>query len=182
MGDCCRDIRDVGVEGSFSGLPRAFRGLSCACMTFHLSCRALRLAAPFCLLALAACQPAAQNVPGETNDQRPWDGIAENEVVHFVGTEPFWSGEATATKLTYASPENPEGEVIDVTRFAGRGGVSYSGTLAAGSMTLAVTPGKCSDGMSDREFPFIATLQIGSEVRKGCAWTERQPFSGPERP
>jgi uncharacterized membrane protein len=163
-------------------LPGGIGGLSCSCMTSHAYSRALRLAAPFCLLALAACQPTAQNVPGETNDQRPWDGIAENQVVHFVGTEPFWSGEATATKLTYSTPENQKGEVIDVTRFAGRGGVSYSGTLAAGAMMLAVTPGKCSDGMSDREFPFIATLQIGSQVRKGCAWTERQPFIGPERP
>ena len=151
-------------------------------MTVPVRSCALRLTAPLLLLALAACQPTAQNVPGETSDHRPWDGIAENEVVHFVGTEPFWGGDVTGTKLTYSTPENQEGEVIEVTRFAGRGGVSYSGTLAAGAMTLAVTPGKCSDGMSDREFPFVATLQISSEVRKGCAWTERQPFTGPEAP
>jgi uncharacterized membrane protein len=64
-----------------------------------------------------------------------------------------------------------------VSRFAGRGGLSFSGTLRAGDITVAITPGECSDGMSDRAYPFGATLQVDADVRQGCAWTDRHPRS-----
>jgi uncharacterized membrane protein len=127
------------------------------------------------LFALAACHQAPRNVPGDSNDHRPWHGIGAGEVVHFLGTEPFWAGEVADNELTYTTPENQDGETIPVSRFAGRGGLSFSGTLASGMMTLAVTPAECSDGMSDRTYPYTVTLQIGSEVRRGCGWTERRP-------
>ncbi|AIT80970.1 COG3650 family protein [Novosphingobium pentaromativorans] len=132
-------------------------------------------------LILAACQPGASNVPGDSNDHQPWSGIGENEVVHFLGTEPFWGGQADGTRLTYTTPENQAGETISVSRFAGRGGLSFSGTLSGGEMTLAITPGECSDGMSDTAYPFGVTLRIGDEVRQGCAWTARNPRMGGER-
>ena len=46
-------------------------------------------------------------------------------------------------------------------RFAGRGGLSYSGTIDGRSFDMAVTPAECSDGMSDRTYPFVVTLRIG---------------------
>lgn len=133
------------------------------------------------LFALGACHRPGQDLPGDSNDHRPWEGIAGNEVVHFLGTEPFWAGEVSGSQLTYRTPDDQKGETIAVSRFAGRGGLSFSGALPDGAMTLAVTPGHCSDGMSDSSYPFIVTLQIGSEVRRGCAWTERQPRSGGEQ-
>jgi uncharacterized membrane protein len=45
-----------------------------------------------------------------------------------------------------------------------------------------VTRGACSDGMSDREYPFTVTLQVGEEKRMGCAWTDKMPFTGPANP
>lgn len=125
---------------------------------------------------LGGCHGAPPDIPGDSKDHRPWHGIADDEVVHFTGTEPFWGGEISGTVLSFKTPDRPEGETIAISRFAGRGGLSFSGNLAAGPMTLAVTPGKCSDGMSDRAYPFLATLQVGSDVRQGCAWTDRQPF------
>lgn len=135
----------------------------------------LRFAAPLMLLAVAACHSAAERVPGDAADHHPWNGIAADDTVHFLGTEPFWGGKVGADGLTYTTPENAKGETVPVSRFAGRGGVSYSGTLTAGAVTLAVTPTQCTDGMSDARYPFAATLQIGSETRSGCAWTERRP-------
>lgn len=135
----------------------------------------LRLTLPFMVLAVAACHSASEQIPGDAADRRPFNEIAADETVHFLGTEPFWGGHVRADSLTYTTPENPTGERVPATRFAGRGGTSFSGTLAAGDFTLAVSPGACSDGMSDARYPFIATMQIGPETRKGCAWTERQP-------
>jgi len=116
-------------------------------------------------------------VPGDTSDMRAFDGIRADEGVRFTGTEPFWGGRVSGTELTYSTPENPDGSPIAVTRFAGRGGVSWSGTWQGQPFRLAVTEGQCSDGMSDRTYPFTATLAVAGEQRQGCAWTERRSFT-----
>lgn len=150
------------------------------------------LLASVAAVLLAACQ--SSNSPGgsssghddvtEQGDDvaHPYDGIAENEKVQFTGTEPFWGGDVSGRTLTYKTPENPTGEVVQVGRFAGRGGLSYSGKLAGADFTMTITPLACSDGMSDRSYPFTVTLKLGPETRNGCAWTERQPFEGPAHP
>lgn len=132
------------------------------------------------MMVVAGCQQAGKNVPGDSNDHRPWQGITEQETVHFTGTEPFWGGTVAGTKFSYSTPDDPKGAVIEVSRFAGRGGLSFSGELEGQAMTMAITPGTCSDGMSDRSYPFSVTLDLGRAVRNGCGWTDRQPFTGGE--
>ena len=124
--------------------------------------------------------PAA--VPGNTDDTAPFAEIAESEVLQFVGTEPFWGGEVGGTTLTYSTPENQDGVQIEVARFAGRGGISYSGMLDGTSFEMTITSLTCSDGMSDRTYPFTVSLEIGDDKRNGCAWSEQHPFDGPENP
>jgi uncharacterized membrane protein len=134
-------------------------------------------------LALQACHGGGRSAGtiGEANDPAPYSGIAPGQTVHFTGTEPFWGGEVSGTTLIYKSPDRPEGERIAVARFAGRGGVSWSGTYKGARLVLAATPSECSDGMSDRTYPFVATLALGDEQRHGCAWTDRQPFKDPAK-
>lgn len=138
------------------------------------------LAAP---LALAACEraeapdrEAPQSVPGDTEQTRPYDGIGADETVRFTGTEPFWGGDVRGETLTYKTPDDPDGDAIAVARFAGRGGVSWSGAWQGRPFRLAVAEGQCSDGMSDRTYPFAATLAVAGEQRTGCAWTAKRPF------
>ena len=156
------------------------------------------LLAGACALLLAACDrgetdsPAADrspaaaaasaDVPGDTADTSPFAGIAEDEVLRFTGTEPFWGGEVSGGTLTYSTPENQDGTAIPVERFAGRGGIGLSGTLDGAPFEMTVTRLACSDGMSDRSYPFTVTLEIGDDKRNGCAWSERHPFDGPEHP
>ena len=121
-------------------------------------------------------------VPGDTDETAPYDGIAEDEVLRFTGTEPFWGGEVSGKTLTYSTPEDQDGTVIAVERFAGRGGISYSGLLQGADFEMTITPLACSDGMSDRTYPFTVTLEIGEDKRNGCAWSEQHPFEGPEHP
>ena len=150
-----------------------------------------------CGLALAACNggaggsadasgdatatPTATGI-GDTEDTEPYAGVGESEVLHFTGTEPFWGGEVSGDTLTYSTPENIDGTQIAVERFAGRNGLSFSGTLDGADFVMAVTPGECSDGMSDRTYPFTVTLEVRGEQRQGCAWTDAQSFTGPEHP
>ena len=158
-----------------------------------------RAIAPFVFALLAACNgstsspspvssgsPTAVPSPVPTiataADTATYAGIGTDEVVHFTGTEPFWGGQAAGQVLTYTTPENQTGDMIAVDRFAGRNGISFSGELADMPFEMAVTPGQCSDGMSDRTYPFTVTLQVKGELRKGCAWTDKQAFTGPTRP
>lgn len=145
---------------------------------------AIRLLALTIALPLAACENRADtsNVPGDNSDTQPYSRIGTEETVHFTGTEPFWGGEVGGSTLIYSTPENIDGTTIPVSRFAGRGGVSFSGELGGESFDLSVSEGECSDGMSDRTYPFHATLQIGEELRSGCAWTDSEPFTGPGSP
>lgn len=127
-------------------------------------------------LLLASCQAgeAGSDAPGEA-----FDGIAEGEVIYLTGTEPFWGGEITGGEALYTTPENQAGTQFEVARFAGNSGLGFTGTLDGATFDLTVTPGDCSDGMSDRTYPYVATLRIGDEQREGCAWTDRQAFDGP---
>ena len=146
-------------------------------------------------LLLAACQPQdaagdAGGAPAETaaaiipdpDSTEPFAGIGADEVVRFTGTEPFWGGQVAGTTLTYTTPDNPDGTAMAVARFAGRGGLAFSGTLDGAAFELALTVLACSDGMSDRTYPFTVTLRIGDDLRNGCGWSERHPFEGPDKP
>lgn len=120
-----------------------------------------------------------EDLPAAADDPRPYAGIAPDAVLRVTGTEPFWGGQVAGDTFTYAPMENPDGTPIRVSRFAGRGGLSFSGTLQGAAIDLAITPGACSDGMSDRTYPFTATLRIGTEVRAGCAWREGDDLGPP---
>jgi uncharacterized membrane protein len=136
-------------------------------------------------LLLAACSRGS-STPGsrtfDASDTQAYAGIGAGEIVYFTGTEPFWGGQVSGGSLTYTTPENQKGDTIAASRFAGRNGVSFSGDLDGMPFVLAITPGTCSDGMSDRSYPFAVTLQVKGQQRDGCAWTDKQPYKGQRHP
>lgn len=140
----------------------------------------LRGAALAAALAVAACTP--QSGDQITTETAPYDGIAEEETITLGGTEPFWGITIAQDIATYTTPENAEGTVFEVSRFAGNNGLGFTGRLEGADVTITVTPGECSDGMSDRTYPFTATVAIGEERLAGCGHTDRQPFTGPAAP
>ena len=131
-------------------------------------------------LLLAACQSGADDAG--SGPTQVYSGIGENERVYFTGTEPFWGGEIAGGEALYTTPENQDGERFDIERFAGNNGLSFTGNIDGQGFDLMITPGDCSDGMSDRTYPFVATLNVDDEQREGCAWTDKQSFSGPSNP
>tara|TARA_B100000678_G_scaffold104477_1_gene87413 strand:- start:3927 stop:4352 length:426 start_codon:yes stop_codon:yes gene_type:complete len=133
------------------------------------------------LLLLGACQTeSSPRAPGSAPEG--FTGIGADETVQFTGTEPFWGGSVTGSELLYKTPENIDGTAIAVKRFTGQGGLGYSGKLNGAAFDMTITPGACSDQMSDRSYPYTVTLRIGDDMRRGCAWTAAEPFDGPEEP
>lgn len=88
-------------------------------------------------------------MPGDSSEVQPFSGISGDETLYFSGTEPFWGGQASGDILTYTTPENPDGEQIVVKQFGGRGGMGLSGVREGEAFDMTITPGVCSDGMSD---------------------------------
>ncbi|MCU0948505.1 MAG: hypothetical protein MUF47_09670 [Porphyrobacter sp.] len=130
---------------------------------------------------LAAC--SAPKEDGITTEQAaPFDGIAPDEIITLVGTEPFWGITIKQDAATYTAPDNPDGSMFEVSRFAGNNGLSLTGKLAGSGVTIMVTPGTCSDGMSDRTYPFTATVKLGESNLAGCGYTDRQEFTGDAAP
>lgn len=132
-------------------------------------------------VALAGCT----DLPGEiSRDTEPFDAIGEEALISAGGTEPFWNlaiaPEAGGYGAKYSTPDNLDGTQFALSRFAGNNGLGFSGEMEGKSVNLALTPGDCSDGMSDSVYPYTATLLLGDETLYGCAHTDTQPFVGGE--
>lgn len=130
-------------------------------------------------LVLGACAPSNDGIDpaGET-----FSAIAVDEVITMSGTEPFWSIVIENGRATYADPERPKGQEFPVARFAGNNGLGFSGEWDGSAVAIALTPGQCSDGMSDRIYPYVATIALGEKTLRGCGHTSSQPFTGSAAP
>lgn len=117
---------------------------------------------PMILVGLAGCGPEpTEPAPPAPAVARPIGGDFDA-----VGTEPFWAVQVRADSLTLSRPDHAELKV-PAPRPEARGG----GTVwAAEGMTVSITPGACSDGMSDRAYTNVALVRVGAEILKGCAY------------
>lgn len=102
--------------------------------------------------------------------------VAQNSAESFnvVGTEPFWNVKINRTGIVYSSPEvrerkyaytaplKAQGRPADMVRVYQLRG-QQSGTLILKKVS------SCSDGMSDKVYPYSATLMFGNQVFDGCA-------------
>jgi len=88
-----------------------------------------------------------------------------------TGTEPFWSAAVTRDQLTYTTPENNAagGVTVPVVRQDGAENALLTATLDGQPFQLLVTPGACSDGMSDKIYPWTVERTLGEESVNGCA-------------
>jgi uncharacterized membrane protein len=85
------------------------------------------------------------------------------------GTEPFWGGTLTGTSLVYTTPDNQTGETVPVTVVLAADRETYTGSLDGQPVIVTLTKAACSDGMSDRNYPYTAVVQVKGETRQGCA-------------
>ena len=89
------------------------------------------------------------------------------------GQEPFWHVRVLAGRITLATPEIPS------TIFSGARPIPLENgwrfeSLSTGPETvqlrLDLIRGQCSDSMAGSVYTWVATLDVGGEVRRGCAW------------
>ncbi|KAF3885327.1 MULTISPECIES: COG3650 family protein [Nostocales] len=103
--------------------------------------------------------------------------ISQNAVAerfNVVGTEPFWNVSVSKSGIVYSSPEVKKQTFPYVAplKAAGRPDdlVRVYQLKGKGNNTLILKKvDKCSDGMSDKDYPYSATLILGTKVLEGCA-------------
>lgn len=96
------------------------------------------------------------------------DGPSPAATYLAVGTEPFWSLEVTPDRLNF----NRLGETRILVPH--RGWVSTEGgrSITMARIRMTVTPGPCSDGMSDRRFAETVSVTVDGTAYRGCGGGE----------
>ena len=105
--------------------------------------------------------PMAKRAPGQENA----DPL---QIFRAFGTEPFWNVNVEDGTLTYITPEDQVGVVMQGTRRALEEGVELSGSHDGKPFVLTVSAGLCSDGMSDNQYELNASFRYGDIDYKGC--------------
>ena len=129
---------------------------------------------PSVLLLAAACSrpvpPPSQPAPEPVATSPAAASTPAAEAAwHAFGNEPFWSVEARGGTLVFKTPENQAGVTLQGRRVPSLVGTVIVGQGEGGEFHLGITPGECSDGMSDRTHAHAATFIFGGQAYKGCA-------------
>jgi uncharacterized membrane protein len=92
------------------------------------------------------------------------------EAWRVTGTEPFWALEIDSTGLRFITPDDMTG-----TRWPPLNPVVNGDTLrwiaetGRARVEASIWRGNCSDGMSDRVWPYTAAVRVDSTSYQGCA-------------
>src|SRR5262249_21181627 len=86
-----------------------------------------------------------------------------------VGTEPFWSIAIDGADIAYTFPADEPPVKARFARSESGGVLTLTGTLKGQPVTITIAPGKCSDDMSDRVYPYSAKSRWGDSMLDGCA-------------
>lgn len=124
-------------------------------------------------LVMTAAAAAAPAAPAEPWPPAPKLAEAVKGELRGAGTEPFWGIEITAQKITLTTPglENDETNEFKPEYSTALGAAAH--TWTSGPLTVTVSEGACSDGMSDTNYPYaIEVTLIGKNAMslKGCAY------------
>ncbi|MDB5455989.1 MAG: hypothetical protein JWP92_1574 [Caulobacter sp.] len=131
----------------------------------------MRRLAAFALIALlSACgeQPMGASEPAAPPADAPASAPTGPDFsgdFDLIGTEPFWGVKIRADRLTLSRA----GQADVAAANPGPKVEGETAVWAMGAIRLILTPGQCSDGMSDRVYGFAAQAEVGHETLKGCA-------------
>lgn len=117
------------------------------------------------LMFLGAAMLAAACTPGGGVQSGP-----ATEELTLVGTEPFWGVEITQlSKATiFTRPDHPAVTATLPERTVKGGVETLTAKAADGELKMVLRKATCSDGMSDRAYPYEVEVSWKGETFKGC--------------
>ncbi|WP_066557777.1 COG3650 family protein [Croceicoccus bisphenolivorans] len=116
----------------------------------------------------AAPATPATNQPGiDSEDETQPDGFPAG--FRALGTEPFWAVHVGDGHLRYMTPEDQQGQSLPYTsEQTPQDEFALTAMLGNEELVLSGKVGECSDGMSDRSYPYTVSLRIGDRNLQGC--------------
>ena len=100
--------------------------------------------------------------------------------MRLVGTEPFWGATITADAIAVSGADRPHMRFPAGERSVTGAGARWATQTSGGdAVQVTLLRETCSDGMSDRSYPFQATLVIGSETLRGWPRPEAESLQPP---
>ena len=87
----------------------------------------------------------------------------DEEDYHALGTEPFWSIAIEGGRMTYDSPEGRFSVRTPAPQELGDGRIYETRRI-----TLQISHGECSDGMSDRRYAQTVRAVVDGRALEGC--------------
>lgn len=122
-------------------------------------------------LALSACGASDEPAPANTASLPPAVAAPSAGDFDAVGTEPFWGLKVRSGTLVLSRPDHSDLTVVAPKPDA----IGETVVWWTDAMNVSIMTRECSDGMSDRKYPYTAEVRIGDEVLAGCA---ARPISG----
>ena len=123
------------------------------------------------LLALIAV--LLVSYPSFANNTKIAAEVTQVEEINSSGTEPFWNVRVNKSGIVYSSPSAKKQTFPYVTPLSAAGRTPDTVRvyhLRGGNHTLVIKKhNACSDGMSDKEYPYSATFIMNNTVLDGCA-------------
>ncbi|KQV64590.1 hypothetical protein [Rhizobium sp. Root1220] len=86
-----------------------------------------------------------------------------------LGTEPFWAVRIRADAVTFSRPGKDDVKSANPGPVTVEGGAVWTVGGGPSPFKLTLLKAECSDGMSDRNYGFRATLVFDSKTLYGCA-------------
>lgn len=134
-----------------------------------------RAAAP--LLLLAACDqltpapaPAPDPAPPPPATTTVFGGLDLSQPFTVRGNEPFWAIAVTSATLDYNGVDRPQETAANPGPQVTTAVATFTVTTSLSNpLVVILTPGPCSDGMSETVYPLNATVIRPGETLTGCA-------------
>ncbi|MDZ7966192.1 MAG: hypothetical protein RM368_14640 [Nostoc sp. DedSLP03] len=124
--------------------------------------------------SLLANSPSTANESSITSNSLVVAETTSSEEFIARGTEPFWSVTVSKKGIVYSSPDTKQqtfsyvaplkaearpADLVRVYRLKGK----------SNNILIIKKVDACSDGMSDKEYPYSAIFILGNKVLEGCA-------------
>ena len=102
-------------------------------------------------------------------------GVPTTEPLRALGTEPFWALDIDSTGLRFTTPDDSVGMRFPPNAPSPIAGdtLVWMAETETGAIHVRIWPERCSDGMSDRAYPYTAIVRVIATTYRGCADRKR---------
>ncbi|MGH7710643.1 MAG: COG3650 family protein [Gemmatimonadaceae bacterium] len=96
--------------------------------------------------------------------------LAITQPLRAIGTEPFWALDVDSTGLRFTSPDDTGGiRFPPIAHSVAGDTMVWVAETERAAIDVRIWRDKCSDGMSDRVWPYVAVVRIEGKTHRGCA-------------